>query len=55
MTKVGDILNGGILRKHKSGQWIITHDDNDMNSEEIGICSEGTTIVNFKTKQYWSY
>ncbi len=54
MTKVGDILSEGVLRKHKSGQWIISTDDEDVNSEEIGGCSGGPTLIDFKTKQYWT-
>lgn len=46
----GKILVKGILMKHKSGKWIIGKNNNDKNAEEIGGCTNGPIIIDFKTK-----
>src|SRR5438270_7881780 len=38
--KKGDILDKGIIMKHKSGKWIIGHSSKDKNAKEIGGWSE---------------
>ncbi len=51
----GDILEQGIILKHKkTGKWIIGHSNMDRNAVEIGGCSEGPTIIDFKRKMFWS-
>ncbi|MBL0105447.1 MAG: hypothetical protein IPP51_17695 [Bacteroidetes bacterium] len=53
--KKGDILESGIIMKHsQSGKWIIAHKAEDVNAKEIGACSGGPTIIDFKRKKYWS-
>jgi hypothetical protein len=53
--KKGDIIDEGIIMKHKkTGNWIIGHDKKDKDAEEIGGCSEGTAIIDFKRKRFWS-
>lgn len=49
--KKGDIIDAGIIMKHKkSGRWIIAHHKNDIYAEDIGGCSNGPTIIDFKRK-----
>ena len=44
------IIIEGELRKHKSGRWIISQNPEDVNSDEIGGCSDGPTPIDFDTK-----
>src|SRR5258705_9304572 len=44
----GDIIDTGIIMKHKSGKWIIGHSIEDKNAEEIGGCSDGPRVIDFK-------
>jgi len=46
----GDIIEEGTLRKHQSGQWIISNDDKDVYLDEIGGCTGGPTIINFENQ-----
>lgn len=52
--KKGNILDRGIIIKHKSGQWIIGHNLNDKNAEEVGGCTGGPNVIDFKRKKYWT-
>jgi hypothetical protein len=53
--KKGDILDQGIIMKHnKTGKWIIGHSDKDKEAKEIGGCSEGPSVIDFKRKKFWS-
>jgi hypothetical protein len=54
LSKKGDILDSGLLRKHISGSWIIAGSEMDIYAEEIGGCSSGPTIIDFKNKKYWT-
>lgn len=53
LTKEGDILDHGIILKHKSGKWIIGKTKKDVNAKEIGV--EGPAIIDFSKKQYWTF
>ena len=53
LTEPGEILDEGILRKHKSGQWIITKSKNDTEIDEIGGCTGGPSIIDFENKKFW--
>ena len=54
-TKKGDIIEQGIILKHKkTGKWIIGHTANDIFAKEIGGCSEGPTVIDFKNKKWWT-
>ena len=46
----GDIIEEGTLRKHQSGQWIISNDDKDVYLDEIGGCTGGPTIISFENQ-----
>jgi hypothetical protein len=52
--KKGDIIDAGIIMKHKSGKWIIGHNTKDKNAEDIGGCSDGPRIIDFRRKKVWS-
>ena len=45
-----DIIEEGTLRKHQSGQWMISNDEKDVYLDEIGGCTGGTTIINFENQ-----
>lgn len=49
----GEILDEGILRKHKSGQWIITKSKKDIEIDEIGGCTGGPSAIDFENKKFW--
>jgi hypothetical protein len=50
----GEILDSGIIVLHKSGKWIIGHSIKDKNAKEIGGCSDGPTVIDFKRKKWWT-
>lgn len=53
--KKGDILDQGIIMRHtKTGKWIIGHNKNDKDAKEVGGCSDGPSIIDFKRKKFWS-
>lgn len=52
--KIGKIMEEGIIRIHtSSGKTIISHDSKDVNSKEIGGCSDGPTVIDLKKKIIW--
>lgn len=53
LTEPGEILDEGILRKHKSGQWIITKSKSDTEIDEIGGCTGGPSVIDFENKKFW--
>lgn len=52
-ANIGDILDQGIIMKHKSGKWIIGQKQTDVEIEEIGGCTGGPSIIDFKNKKFW--
>lgn len=54
LSKKGDILDSGLLRKHVSGSWIIAEPEMDIYAKEFGGCGSGPTIIDFKNKKYWT-
>lgn len=50
--KKGEVIDEGILMKHKSGVWIIGKKESDKELDEIGGCSGGPAIIDFKNKKY---
>lgn len=52
--KIGKIMEEGIIRIHTtSGKTIISHHPKDVNSKEIGGCSDGPTVIDLKNKIIW--
>lgn len=52
-AEIGEIIDQGVIMKHKSGQWIIGTNPSDKEVEEIGGCTGGPAIIDFKYKKYW--
>lgn len=51
----GDIIEQGRIRKHKfTGQWIIATKPEDEFAEEVGGCSDGPRVIDFKKKKWWT-
>ncbi|MBP6430585.1 MAG: hypothetical protein KA319_02375 [Ferruginibacter sp.] len=50
--KPGMLIEEGILLIHKSGKIIIGGKKTDRNATEIGGCSDGPRIIDFKKKRY---
>jgi len=51
----GDTLDHGIILKHtKTCKWIIGLHKKDKDAKEIGGCSDGPSIIDFKRKKWWS-
>lgn len=46
----GDVWEKGTLRKHKSGVWIISNDESDVDLNEIGGCTGGPIIIDFEKR-----
>ena len=46
----GSMLAQGIILKHKSGKWIIGQSKEDSNASEIGGCSDGPIVIDFKRR-----
>lgn len=53
LTKKGEILDQGEIIKHKSGDWIISSNPSDKDLEEVGACTGGPAIIDFKNRKYW--
>jgi hypothetical protein len=51
--KKGTVINEGKLIKHKKGVWIIGKHAADAQLDEIGGCTDGPAIIDFKAKKYW--
>ena len=51
--KKGQVMEEGLLIKHKSGVWIIGSDASDAEKDEVGGCSGGPTIIDFEEMTYW--
>jgi len=50
----GEIIDRGILMKHTAtDQWIISHSKEDRNAKEVGGCSDGPAVIDFKRKIFW--
>lgn len=51
--KKGDIIDEGKLMKHKTGVWIIGKHPSDAQLDEIGGCTGGPAVIDFKDNKYW--
>ncbi|HWW41409.1 hypothetical protein [Pedobacter sp.] len=52
--KKGEIMDKGVIMKHtKTGKWIIGHSPKDTDAKEVGGCSSGPSVIDFKRKMYW--
>lgn len=53
LTEPGDVIDEGQIMKHKSGVWIIATSVSDTELDDVGGCSGGPAIVDFKNGKYW--
>ncbi len=53
LTEAGEVPTLSILKKHKSGKWIITKSEADCQIEEIGGCTGGPSVIDFKKMKFW--
>lgn len=49
----GEVIDQGIIMKHKSGAWIIGKNPADAQLDEIGGCTGGPAIIDFANMRYW--
>jgi hypothetical protein len=53
--KKGGIIERGKIMKHKStGKWIIATKPEDEFADEIGGCSDGPRVIDFKNRKWWT-
>jgi hypothetical protein len=52
--KRGDIIEKGVLLRHKTGKWIIARKPEDADAEQVGRCSLGPVEIDFEMKRIWS-
>jgi hypothetical protein len=52
-AKKGDVFDQGKIIKHKTGVWIIGKSKTDAQMDEIGGCSGGPAVIDFKGRKYW--
>ena len=52
-AEIGEVLDEGVIMKHKSGEWIIGAEPSDKELDEISGCTGGPAIIDFKNKKYW--
>jgi hypothetical protein len=51
----GDTIEAGIIMKHKkTGQWIIGHTKKDRNAKEVGGCTDGPRVIDFRRRTFWT-
>ncbi|MDN4165922.1 hypothetical protein QWY31_10435 [Cytophagales bacterium LB-30] len=51
----GEIIEIGRIIKHKyTSKWIIATKPEDEFAEEVGGCSDGPRIIDFKNKKWWT-
>lgn len=51
--KKGDVIEYGKIVKHKAtGQWIISTKPEDEFANEVGGCSDGPRVIDFKNKKW---
>lgn len=47
----GKTIEKGILKKHKTGVWIISTSEEDVNADEIGGCTDGPSVIELKNRK----
>lgn len=53
LTEAGEVPTLSILKKHKSGKWIITKSKADCQIEEIGGGTGYPSVIDFKKMKFW--
>lgn len=52
-TKGETIEEGTLMIHKKTGKWIISHSNSDIDAEEVGGCSDGPLEIDIKNKKLW--
>ncbi|GAB5558055.1 MAG: hypothetical protein SchgKO_22680 [Schleiferiaceae bacterium] len=52
-TEPGYVFVKGVIKKHKSGAWIICETPDDINASEVGGCVDGPYVIDFDKKLFW--
>ena len=52
-AKAGTVFGQGMLRKHKSGRWIISQSPEDTEIDEVGGCTDGPEVIDFEEEKFW--
>ena len=47
------MIDQGQIIKHKSGRWIISDNLEAKMWDEVGGCTGGPAVIDFKNKKYW--
>lgn len=51
----GDIFAEGIIMKHrKTGKWIIGRKASDKDATDVGGCTDGPSVIDFRNRIFWS-
>lgn len=49
------VIDRGVLRWHaRSGQWIVSHSVRELDSDEVGGCSAGPSVIDLQARIYWT-
>lgn len=52
--KKGEVIESGLIMKHiRTGKWIVAHSPADKYAKEIGGCTDGPPVIDFKNKKFW--
>lgn len=49
----GDVIVKGYIRRHRSGEWIVSEKSGDENAAEIGGCTDGPYIIDLENRVFW--
>ncbi len=52
--KKGEVIDKGILIKHRSGKWVIGTKPGDKDAPDINGCGGGPRVIDFKKKIVWT-
>jgi hypothetical protein len=52
-AKIGEVLDEGVIMKHKTGVWIIGSRQGNKVLDEVGGCTGGPSVIDFENKKYW--
>ena len=51
--KNGEVIDEGIIMKHKGGSWIIGRKESDKELDEVGGCTDGPNEIDFEKQIFW--
>jgi hypothetical protein len=53
LAEKGELLDSGILVRHRTGEWIIVRSHDEIDAEEIGGCTGGPSVIDFDKQKFW--